>query len=106
MWSYMIWEEVNSKVLWQVMGFRLDHDMAQLRKERPLEPKKVDSEDLYKIANCQLWYGTGGPEMIEIVRCSMLYSKLQETSFTSWEAAGPNSNSERITCASIARTSW
>ncbi len=54
----MIWEEVNSKVLWQVMGFRLDHDMAQLRKERLLEPKKVDSEDT--VRDCQLstlvWY--------------------------------------------------
>ncbi len=44
-------EGVNSEVLRRVMGFRLDRDMAQLRKGGPLEPKKVNPEDPYKIAN-------------------------------------------------------
>ncbi len=33
------------------MGFRLDHDMAQLRKGGPAEPEKVDPEDPYEIVN-------------------------------------------------------
>ncbi len=67
-------------MLWQVMGFRLDPDVVQLRKERPLEPKKVDPKDLYEIANCQLWYGTGGPEMIEImkVQCALFQATRNE----------------------------
>ncbi len=61
-------ERVNSEALQWVMGFRLDCNMAQLRKEGSLEPKKVDPQDPYEIANCQFWYRTGGLEMIEIMK--------------------------------------
>ncbi len=61
-------EGVNSEALRQVMGFRLDRDMAQLRKGGPLEPEKVNPEDPYEIANRQFWYGTGGLEMIGIMK--------------------------------------
>ncbi len=44
-------EGVNSEALQWVMGFQLDRDMAQLRKGGPLEPEKVNPEDLYEIAN-------------------------------------------------------
>ncbi len=63
-------EGVNSEVLRWVMGFRLDHDFAQLRKGGLLEPKEVDPQDPYEIANCQFWYGTGGLEMIEVMKMS------------------------------------
>ncbi len=39
-------EGVNSEALRRVMGFRLDRDMAQLRKGGLAEPEKVDPEDL------------------------------------------------------------
>ncbi len=61
-------EGVNSKALQWVVGFRLDPDMAQLRKGGPLEPEKVNPKDPYEIANRQFWYGTGGPEIIEIMK--------------------------------------
>ncbi len=61
-------EGVNSEALWQVMGFWLDCDIAQLRQGGLLEPKKVDPQDPYEIANQQFWYGTGSPEMIEIMK--------------------------------------
>ncbi len=44
-------EGVNSEALLRVMGFRLDRDMAQLRKGGLLEPKKVNPEDPYEITN-------------------------------------------------------
>ncbi len=55
------------------MGFWLDHNIVQLRKGGLLEPEKVDPQDLYEITNHQFWYGTGGLEMIEImkVRCAL-----------------------------------
>ncbi len=46
-------EGVNSEALWQVMGFWLDRDIAQLRKGGPLEPNKVNPKDPYEIANRQ-----------------------------------------------------
>ncbi len=42
--------------------------MAQLRKGGPVEPEKVNPEDLYEIANRQFWYSTGGPEMIQTMK--------------------------------------
>ncbi len=61
-------EGVNSEALWRVMGFQLDCDIAQLRKGWLLEPEEVDPQDPYEIANCQFWYGTGGPDMIEVMK--------------------------------------
>ncbi len=67
-------EGVNSEVLRQVMGFQLDHDFTQLRKGGLLEPEEVDLQDPYEIANCQFGYGTGGPEMIEVMKmCRKLF---------------------------------
>ncbi len=73
-------ERVNSKALQWVMGFWLDHDVTQLRKVGLLEPEKVDPQDLYEIANCQFWYGTSSPEMIEImkVQCALFQAMRNE----------------------------
>ncbi len=61
-------EGVNSEALRRVMGFQLDRNITQLRKGGLLEPEKMDPQDLYEIANCQFWYGTGGLEMIEVMK--------------------------------------
>ncbi|KAK0421504.1 hypothetical protein EV421DRAFT_1917343, partial [Armillaria borealis] len=42
---------VNSEALWRVMGWWLDEDMAQLRAKGLVEPKKMNVDDPYKVAN-------------------------------------------------------
>ncbi|KAK0449947.1 hypothetical protein EV421DRAFT_1732176 [Armillaria borealis] len=55
---------VNSKALWRVMAWQLDEDMAQLRVKGPAEPKKMNADDPYKVANHEFWYGLRGLEKI------------------------------------------
>ncbi len=41
--------------------------MTQLRVKGPAEPEKMNVDDPYEVANCEFWYGLGGPEkMVEM----------------------------------------
>ncbi|PBK67352.1 hypothetical protein ARMSODRAFT_1020832 [Armillaria solidipes] len=53
---------VNSKALQRVMAWQLDEDMVQLRAKGLAEPKKMNTDDPYKVANHEFWYGLRGPE--------------------------------------------
>ncbi len=55
-------ERVNSEALRQAMQWRLDEDMVQLRAKGLAEPKKMNVDDPYEVANRKFWYGLGGPE--------------------------------------------
>ncbi len=55
-------ERVNSEALWWVMQWQLDEDMVQLRVKGPVEPKKMNVDDLYKVTNREFWYSLGGLE--------------------------------------------
>ncbi len=72
---------VNSKALWQVMQWRLDEDMAQLRVQGMPDSEKLNASDLYEISNCEFWYGLRGPEMMVEMKVKQDYFQATRNEF-------------------------
>ncbi|PBK72210.1 hypothetical protein ARMSODRAFT_1016182 [Armillaria solidipes] len=51
---------MNSEALQRMMQWHLDKDIVQLRAKGLVEPKKMNADNLYEVANHKFWYGLRG----------------------------------------------